>query len=149
MAEALRCAGAHRHTPVLLPRLPQGQQALAEAWGRRLVAAASSAQRLVLAESLLVLHRTARASRSEPAARQHVGERKTDSTLTLLCRVVLLICKLPLHSERLTASDLLQHLLGRAQLLGNFFRAQLLLNCVIFHLTADFWGKKERMVNSA
>lgn len=78
------------------------------------------------------LHSTPRASQHLPAEHQHVAEGKTDLKLTLLCCIFLLICKLPLISERLSAFDLLQHLLSHAALLGNFFWAQLLLNCIVF-----------------
>lgn len=75
---------------------------------------------------------TPRAAQYLPAEHQHVAERKTDLKLTFLCCILLLICKLPLISERLMTFDLLQHLHSRAPLLGNFFRSQLLLNCIVF-----------------
>lgn len=95
------------------------------------------------------LSSTSRAAWPLPAAHQCVGEWKTGLKLTLLCCIFLLIGTLPFISERFTVFDLLQHLLSHIQLLGNFFRAQLLLNCVVFNLATNFCGKKEQMVNPA
>lgn len=95
------------------------------------------------------LNSTSSAAQPMPAAHQRVGEWKTDLKLTLLCSMFFLMCKLLLISERLTASDLLQHLLSHTQLLGSFFRAQLLLNCIVVRLAADFCGKNKQTVNSA
>ena len=60
--------------------------------------------------------------------------------------VCLLVHKFPLGEERLTALDLLKHLLCQHQLLGDFLRAKFLLFPIIQHLAADLWkeGHGER-----
>lgn len=129
----------HRHTqthrpfsPLLLRGAPSTSRDLGQEFRSSRISSTTAGARQVPAGSPQGLSRTPRAAQHLPAEHQHLAERKTDLELTLLCCIFLLICKLPLISERLSIFDLLQHLLSRTPLLGDFFRAQLLLNCIVF-----------------
>lgn len=66
---------------------------------------------------------------------------KTEGKLTFVCCIRFFICKLSLNGKWLAKSDVPDHIFCCSELLNNVLRFQVMLNTIVFYLTADFCGK--------